>query len=73
LTLIWRPETIICNMASGSLIGKSIFDLVSATNLEAKVGRRSSFGALDGPVIANMASREHYLEYGVRIVDGTIY
>jgi len=31
LTLIWRPENIICNMASGSLIGLSIFDLVSAT------------------------------------------
>jgi len=45
--IIWRPENIICNMASGSLIGQSIFDLVSDTNLEAKVGRRSSFGALE--------------------------
>jgi len=27
LTLIWRPENIFCNMASGSLIGLSIFDL----------------------------------------------
>jgi len=25
------------------------------------------------PVTANMASREHYLQYGVRIVDWTIY
>jgi len=25
LTLIWRPENIICNMESGSLIGQSIF------------------------------------------------
>jgi len=31
LTLIWRPENIICNMASGLLIGQSIFDPVSAT------------------------------------------
>jgi len=51
LTLIWRPENIICNMASGSLIGQSIFDLVSATNLEAKVGRRLSFT----PLIAYLA------------------
>jgi len=27
----------------------------------------------DRPVDANMASREHYLQYGVRIVDWTIY
>jgi len=27
----------------------------------------------DRPVTANMASREHYLQYGVRIVDWTIY
>jgi len=27
----------------------------------------------DCPVDANMASREHYLQYGVRIVDWTIY
>jgi len=27
----------------------------------------------DRPVDANMASREHYLQYGVRIVEWTIY
>jgi len=32
LTLIWRPENIICNMTSASLIGQSINDLVSATS-----------------------------------------
>jgi len=26
----------------------------------------------DRPVTANVASTEHYLQYGVRIVDGTI-
>jgi len=31
LTLIWRPENIIFDMAYGSLIGKSIFDLFSVT------------------------------------------
>jgi len=42
LLLIWRPENIICNMASGSLIGQSIFDPVSATDERLKLmkGRR---------------------------------
>jgi len=48
LTLIWRSENIICNMASGSLIG-SIFDLVSATTV--KVDGRSSFSAWGCTVI----------------------
>jgi len=43
--IIWRPENIICNMASGSLIGQSIFDLVSATWWTVKVDGRSSFRA----------------------------
>jgi len=41
----WRPENIICNMASGSLIGQSFIDLVSATWWTVKVNERSWFRA----------------------------
>jgi len=46
LTLIWCPENIICNMASGLLIGQFIFDLVSAPWWTVKVDERSSFRAI---------------------------
>jgi len=42
--LIWRPENIICNMASGSLTGRSWDDLVSAIPIII-VGRMSLFRA----------------------------
>jgi len=46
LKQIWRPENIICNMASASLIGQPIFDLFSATWWTVKVAERSSFRAI---------------------------
>jgi len=57
LPLIWRPENNICNMASGSLIGQSIFDLVSAGWRTVKVNERPSLRAYKTYVIIEY---QHY-------------
>jgi len=45
-TLIWRPENIICNMASGSLIGQSNNCLSLSLLLSSTFDERSSFRTL---------------------------
>jgi len=46
-------------------------DLSSSQDRSSSIAETRSFH--DRPVDANMVSREHYLQYGVRIVDWTIY
>jgi len=73
LTLIGRPENIICNMASGSLIGQSLNYLSLPLILSSNFDERSSFrayGQVNGFYLRFILQRLAVMERKIQVGKG---